>query len=59
MKYFTFDAENAGLTCEELIALILTIYYSEIIFKNKYKSNNSKHWTDKKISLEIFITIFS
>jgi hypothetical protein len=60
MKYFTFDAENGGaLTFEELIALILTIYYSEILFKRKCKSDNSKNWVNQKISLEEFISIFS
>lgn len=36
-KYFSFDAANGGsITFEELIALILTIYFTEIVFKRKY-----------------------
>lgn len=60
LKYFTFDAESGGsLTFDELIALILTIYFTEIIFRRKFNSNNSKGWTQHKLSLEDFIKIFT
>lgn len=60
LKYFTFDAESGGsLTFDELIALILTIYFTEILFRRKFKSNNSKGWSQHKLSLEDFINIFT
>lgn len=60
MKYFTFDAESGGaLTFDELISLILTIYFTEILFRRKFNSNNSKGWGQHKISLEDFIKIFT
>lgn len=60
LKYFTFDAESGGaLTFDELISLILTIYFTEILFRRKFKSNNSKGWTGQKLNLEDFISIFT
>lgn len=52
MKYFTFDAANGGaITFEQCIALILTIYFTEILFKRKYGNTNSKNWIKIKIGL--------
>jgi hypothetical protein len=51
MKYFNYDkSSNSSITFEELIALILTIYFTEIVFKRKYGKDNSKNWKDVKIS---------
>lgn len=59
MKYFTFDAQkNGALTFEELICLILTIYFTEIVFQRKYKGSSSKDWVGKKINLEEFTELF-
>lgn len=59
MKYFTFDAErNGSLTFEELISLILTIYFTEIVFQRKYQGTSS-NWVNKKLNLEEFAEIFS
>lgn len=44
-------------TFEQLIAIILSIYFIEILFHRRYKSTNSEIWTAKKISLEEFIIL--
>jgi hypothetical protein len=40
LKYFTVNAETkGGLTFEELLALILSVYFVEIVFKRRSGAN--------------------
>lgn len=57
MKYFSLDAETGGaLTFEELIALILSIYFIEIVLKRKGIKGSKVN--DLKISFDEFASIF-
>lgn len=56
--YFGFLQKNDDhCTFEQLIAIILSIYFIEILFHRRYQSTNSEIWTTKKISLEEFIAL--
>ncbi len=58
MKYFGVHAEsNGAMTFEELLALILSVYFVEIIFKRK--NGASLKWSQLKISLADFIGFFT
>lgn len=58
MKYFSVDAENEGaMTLEDLISLVLSVYFIEIVFKRKCGANGK--WANSKISLEDFIELFT
>lgn len=58
--YFGFLQKNDdSCTFEQLIAIILSIYFIEILFHRRYKSTNSEVWTSKKISLEEFIALIT
>lgn len=57
-NFFNFDKSSAkGVTFEELIYIILNIYFIELLFKKKYQSGSATVWTSKKISLEEFISL--
>jgi hypothetical protein len=57
--YFTQLVVKGGLTPEELISIILTIYFTIIIFKRKYKSNDSALWNQQKIDEATFISLIT
>jgi Ca2+-binding EF-hand superfamily protein len=58
MKYFSFDAESDwSMTLEDLIALVLSVYFVEIVFKRKCGPNTK--WSSSKISLADFIELFT
>lgn len=59
-NYFNFlTSQNDSCTFEQLIAIILSIYFIEILFHRRYKSKDSEGWKSKKISLEEFIALIT
>lgn len=60
LTYFTiFNSQNQSVTFEQLIAIILSIYFIEIVFHRRYKSTDSEAWKSKKISLEEFVALIT
>jgi Ca2+-binding EF-hand superfamily protein len=60
LTYFTFlNTQNSSVTFEQLIAIILSIYFVEIVFHRRYKSTDNEVWKTKKISLEEFIALIT
>lgn len=58
MKYFSLDASSSGsLTFEELISLILSIYFVEIVFKRR--GTSASKLSELKLSFEDFSSIFT
>jgi Ca2+-binding EF-hand superfamily protein len=47
------------VTFQELIAIILSIYFIELLFKKKYQSSDSSLWVSSKINQEEFITLIT
>ena len=59
-NYFSFlKKEDDNVKFDQLIAIILSIYFIEILFHRRYKSTNSEVWLTKKISLEEFILLIT
>lgn len=51
--------QNQSVTFDQLIAIILSIYFVEILFHRKHQSTNSQLWKNGKISLAEFKVIFT
>ena len=59
-NYLSFlKKEDDNVTFDQLIAIILSIYFIEILFHRRYKSTNSEVWLSKKISLDEFILLIT
>lgn len=59
-NYFNFlKSQNDNVTFEQLIAIILSIYFLEILFHRRYKSTDGAAWKERKISLEEFINLIT
>lgn len=59
-NYFNFlKNQNDNVTFEQLIAIILSIYFLEILFHRRYKSTDGKAWKEKKISLDEFVNLIT
>ena len=59
-NYFSFlKKEDDNVKFDQLIAIILSIYFIEILFHRRYKSTNSEVWLTKKISLDEFIKLIT
>ena len=58
MNYFNFEArKQEALTFDELIAIILSIYFIEIVFRRRYHSANSEVWKSNRISKAEFVAL--
>lgn len=53
------STQNQSVTFEQLIAIILSIYFVEIVFQRRYKDTNSDVWKTRKISLEEFVALIT
>lgn len=58
LKFFNFANRNdKSLTFDELVKILLEIYFVEIILKRQYKDVQSDQWKTKRISLAQFIDL--
>ena len=58
LKFFNFaNRKNKSLTFDELVRILLEIYFVEIILKRKYKDLQSDQSKTRKISLNEFIEL--
>jgi Ca2+-binding EF-hand superfamily protein len=48
-----------SLTFDELVAILLQVYFVEILIKRRYKNRNAVEWKTRKISLEEFILLMT
>ena len=52
LKFFNFaNRKNKSLTFDELIKILLEVYFVEIILKRKFKDLQSNQWKTRKINL--------
>ena len=56
-NYFNFIFNNniTNISFQQLLAVMLSIYFLEILFHKEFKSKDSTNWVTKKISLDNFI----
>lgn len=57
-KFFHFSTrQDKSLTFDQLIKILLEIYFGQFILLRKYKDFNAEQWKSRKISLEEFIDL--
>lgn len=53
LKFFNFaNRREKSLTFDELVKILLEIYFVEIILKRKYRDLQSDQWKTRRISLQ-------
>lgn len=58
LKFFNFaKRNNKSLTFDELVKILLEIYFVEILLKRKYKDLQADQWKTRKINLKEFIEL--
>lgn len=58
LKFFNFkNRKDKSLTYDELVRILLEIYFIEIILKRRYKDVDSNEWKTRKINLAEFIEL--
>lgn len=58
LKFFNFaNRNNKSLSFDELVKILLEIYFVEILLKRKYKDLQADQWKTRKISLREFIEL--
>lgn len=58
LKFFNFaNRTNKSLTYDELVRILLEIYFIEIILKRRYKDVQAEEWKNRRISLSEFIEL--
>lgn len=58
LKFFNFaQRNNKSLAFDELVRILLEIYFVQIILKRRYKDLKADQWKSRRISLEEFIEL--
>lgn len=56
--FFNLDTQK-HLTFDELLSIILSIYFIEIVLKRRYQEKNNEVWNSRRISLQEFLLLIS